>query len=559
MRTIVRYFQVLTEGVDQSTNPVLASGPVLLKNVTLDKTGVWATRNGMDIYGSKISANPGYGLMNYIDKDGNNELHAIADQDLFIYNEGTDSWGAAVDTDEWPASTEVNGINFLNRMYYGSRDGATALAYGTGSTITDVVPTIGGHILAKNKNQLLVGGNSLKPQVAFFSDPFTQTFHSATGTAGADADTAGASTVTATTSIFTPDMLGAFLYNSTDGAMNLITGYTSGTVVTTDAATSTWDNDTLYVLSNNFKHDGAMTAAATYQENFVSFDNLNKMYIWDPTRNSGRGWSQDIDNVGCVSHRTLQVVNSNLIWANRNGVWLWGGAGKPVDISPKMNDRVGGLGYWNLINGSNWTTLCAGAKESQGKYYLSVGTFQTVSGAPASAEANVILVFDTKTGNWSHFSLPDRILSFVNFTDSSGVEQLVGIGSTDAGIHTIENADATTDVDGDGTTSAITGTAITQHHKLFQDAPMYTERVSEYYVKYTSSGTVTVSTSVDRGSYSSVVTLPAASTAKVVTIIPNTNTVGFTHSLQFAWSGAASIEGYGFKATLGKTTRTPKK
>jgi hypothetical protein len=557
MKTTVKYFQVLTEGVDQATNPVLASGPILLKNVSLDRLGVWATRKGMNIYGSKISANPGYGLMNYIDKDGNNELHAIADRDLFIYDEGTDSWGAAVDTDEWPATTEVNGLNFLNRMYYGSRDGATALAYGTGSTITDIVPTIGGHILAKNKNTLLVGGNSLKPQVGFYTDPFTDTFHSATGTAAANADVAGANTVTATSSIFTPDMIGGFLYNTTDSVINFITGYTSGTVITTDAATSGWDNDTLYVLSNNFKHDGTMTAAATYQENFVSFDNLNKMYVWDPTRNSGRGWSQDIDNAGCVSHRTLQVVNGNLIWANRSGVWLWGGAGKPIDISPRLNDRVDGLGYWNLIDGSNWTTLCAGVRESQGKYYLSVGTFQTVSGAPASAEANVILVFDTKTGNWYHFSLPDRIISFVNFTDTNGLEQLVGIGSTDAAIWPIETG--TTDVDGDGATSTISASAITQHHKIFPNDPMYTERISEYYVKYTSLGTVTVSTSVDRGSYSSVVTLAAASSPKVVTIQPNTSTEGFTHSLKFAWSGAAKIEGYGFKATLSKTTRTPKK
>jgi hypothetical protein len=128
-------------------------------------------------------------------------------------------------------------------MYLGSADGATALAYTTGTTITDVTPKIGGHILAVNKSMLAVGGNSIMPNVIFYTQPNTDTFYDATGTCAANADSAGANTVTTTTEIFEAYHEGAaYIYNTTDGEIHLIIGFTDGDTVTTDGSTSGWDN-----------------------------------------------------------------------------------------------------------------------------------------------------------------------------------------------------------------------------------------------------------------------------------------------------------------------------
>jgi hypothetical protein len=401
-----KWYQNLTGGINQATNPFLVDNnesPFLL-NCMLDQTGTWATRRGTALKGARIGTSDGmWGLMALHQDDGTKKLFSVTDRDLYVLNEGTSSWGSAIDTDEWPATTRVDGVKFLNRLYIGSEDGATPLAYTTGGAITDITPTIGGSKLAVCKNILAVGGNSIKRNIIFYTNAFTDTFHKATGTCAANADVAGANTVTATTEIFTPDMIGSVLYNTTDGAMNVITGWTSGTVVTTDTATSTWDNDTVYVLKNNFKLDGSCTGNITFKENFVSWDE-DKIYMWDPIGE----WSSELEGFGCSNYRTVAIGGGYLFWMNREGIYKWDGSSRPEDISKKLKDKINGLGVWDTIDMSKLAEFAAGVDNIQDKYYLSVSDMATVSGAPSSALTNIVLIYDIQKEAWTVEQYPNQ-------------------------------------------------------------------------------------------------------------------------------------------------------
>lgn len=540
------WFQGLTGGMDQATDPTLVQNnesPLLL-NITLDQPGNWAGRDGTSALDVRLnSADIGRGLFTYNAASGTSTFLASSNRNLYAYNGS--SW-SSVEANKWPASKRVDGANFLNRLYLGSSDGATSLSYSTGSTTTNVQPSgdtnyvIGGNILESTKNTLIVGGNSIKPGTIFFTNPFTDTFYTSNGTVAANADVNGANTVVTTAAIFEPEDIGAILYNSNDGSMLRITAWTSATIpyVTVDGSTAAWDNDKVYVIRNIFEQDGACTGIRAYQENVVSFDEQN-MYVWDPTSPT---WSRVFTGFGCVNSRTPQVVDGVLIWANRDGIYLWGGDGRPQDITAKIRDRVGGTGIWDLVDPAQYASMCAGVQRAEGKYYLSVGTLTALSGAPASATSNTVLVFDTKKGSWTIRSYPEQIYAFREFTDSSGNKDLHAITSNAL---IVRMDSGTTDAAVAGATG-ISYKAQTPHYAL-GDPSVYSH-VSEFFAKYVSTNTITVKLSVNRGSYTTLTTLPAASSVTTIGMLPIAGSEGFSHSLEF--SGTASttmtIEGIGF-------------
>jgi len=539
IRPKLYWFQNLSGGINQAVDNALIENneSPLLKNIILDRVGSWSSRKGTDKLGNTTSGSDRiWGLGTYDKSDGTHTFFRICNRDLEKFN-GTDTW-TAVDTDEWPSSKKVNMVNFLNRMYLGSEDGDTALAYTTGNTITDVAPKIGGHHLAVNKSVLSVGGNSIKPNVIFYTDPNTDIFYDTTGTAAANADSGGANTLTTTTDIFEAyHEKAAFVYNNTDGVLRFITGFTDGNTVTTDGSTSTWNNDTVYVLINYFEQDGEVTGITSFQGNFVSFDEDN-MYVWDPLST----WSQKIPGFGCVNERTIKTVDGNLIWVDREGIYLWTGDGLPIDISQKIKDYVNGYGLFNLINPSNFDQLAAGSFD--GKYYLSVGDLQTVSGAPASALTNVEFVLDVNAGAWTINTRDDEPVVYSTYINSSGDKSLYYGEKTNLAVYKMNTG--TTDDDSDGATTTISVEARTP--ELFMKDPTLEYRVSAYYVRYKSSGNVTVSSSVNGGNFSTLDTLSSSSTTIVEKILPKTQAQGFTHSLKFTTTGTLTIDAVGFMA-----------
>lgn len=532
--------QNLSGGINQSVDNQLVENneSPLLKNAILDKRGNWANRSGTDKLGSTTAGSARvWGLGSYDETDGTHTFFRVCNRDLEKFN-GTDTW-SSVDADEWPADKKVNMVNFLDRLYLGSEDGGTALAYTTGTTITDVTPELGGHCLAVNKSRLAVGGNDILPNVIFFSQPSTDTFYDATGTCAANADSAGSGTVTTTTEIFEAYHEGAaYIYNTDTDEMFLITGFTDGDTVTTDGDTSGWDNDTVYVMIDYFVQDGACTGIVSFQEKFISFDEDN-MYLWDPSST----WSYKMPGFGCVNERTPKNVAGYLIWADREAVYMYDGQNRPIDISRKIKDPVDGYGLWDLVSSSNYDQMAAGTYD--GKYYLSVGDLSTVSGAPASAITNAEFVFDVQAGTWVLNSRDDEPVVYATFINSSGSKDLYYGEKTNMAVYKMNTGN--TDDDSDGTASAYEVEVRTPHYTF--DDPTVQYRVSGFYVKYKSSANVVVAYSSDEGSYSTLDTLSSSSSITVEKILPKADYHGFTHSLKFTCSGTLEIQSIGFMAT----------
>jgi hypothetical protein len=535
----IHWYQNLSGGMNQTTDPKLLENneSPLLKNIVLDRIGNWSVRKGTDLLGSVTAgAERVWGLGTYDKSDGTHTFFRVANRDLEEFN-GTTTW-TVIDTDEWTASKKVNMVNFLDRIYFGCEDGTTALAYSTGDTITDVAPTIGGHHLAVCKGRISVGGNSIMPNVVFTTLPFSHTFYDATGTCAADADSGGSNTVTTTTEIFEAYHEGAaYIYNSTDGVIRLITGFTDGDTVTTDGDTSGWNNDTVYVLIDYFVMDGKCTGLTAYQDTLIGFDEDN-MYKWDPSST----WSVKLPGFGCVNERTIQEVGGNLIWVDREAIYLYDGTNRPIDISRKIKDPVDGYGLFDLIASANWGQLAAGSFD--GKYYLSVGDLSTLSGAPASAVTNAEFVFDISTGAWSLNSRDDEPVVYATFINSSGAKNLYYGEKSATAVYKMNTG--TTDDDSTGTAGAISSEARTQEY-TFGD-PTIEYRVQAFYVKYKSGGDVTVTYSYNGGSYATLDTLSSSSTTTVVKILPTVQCQGFTHSLKFTCSSTMMIEAIGFMA-----------
>jgi hypothetical protein len=536
----IHWYQNLSGGMNQTTDPKLLENneSPLLKNIVLDRIGNWSVRKGTDLLGSVTAgAERVWGLGTYDKSDGTHTFFRIANRDLEKLTEGTSTW-AVVDEDEWTASKKVNMVNFLNALYLGCEDGTTPLAYTVGTTITDVTPTIGGHHLAVNKATLAVGGNNIKPNVIFYSEPNTDKFYDRTGTCAANADSEGAYTVTTTTDTFEAYHEGAaYIYNTTEGVLYFITGFTSAKTVSVSGDTSTWDNDTVYVLVNYLTQDGKCTGITSYNEAFVSFDEDN-MYRWDPSST----WSIKLPGFGCVNERTIQEVGGYLIWVDREAIYLYDGSNKPIDISRKIKDPVDGYGLFDLIASANWGQLAAGSFD--GKYYLSVGDLSTLSGAPASAIANAEFVFEVATGAWSLNTRDDEPMVYSTFINSSGAKNLYYGEKSATAVYKMNTG--TTDDDSTGTAGAISSEVRTQEY-TFGD-PTIEYRVSAFYVKYKSGGNVVVTYAYNGGSYATLDTLGSSSTTTVVKILPTVQCQGFTHSLKFTCSSTMMIEAIGFMA-----------
>lgn len=536
--------QGLTGGMNQaSDSTLLPDGDAkYLLNITLDEVGNWVSRPGSSAVGSAISgSDEGWGLFTYDSTDDTFTLIGISDRNVTALTE-PDTWND-IATTQFPASTRVDATNFLNRLYMGSEDGATPVKYTTGGATTSLVPTLGGSQIITAKDSLVLQGNDIRPDIVFFSKPYTDQFYESTGTAASNADVNGAGTVVTTTAIFEPDDKGAVLYNSTEGKMAFITEWVSATIpyVKTDADTSTWDNDTVYVLRNRFKLDGAAQGVAAFQEYVVSFDQ-EKGYLWDPTSPT---WSRVLPAPGCVNYRTVQVVDGKLGWMSRRGYYIFNGEKAPFDFSSKVKNKAKLTGVWDLIDYSEADKFCAG-NDDESKIFLSVGTLKTKSGVFGSGVENAVFVIDLAREAWVLYSYPEQILAFTNFTNSDGEKELYGITSSAQVIKVEDTATSQDwgDVD-------IDVEVVTADH-ILGDPTVY-HSVKSYKLRYTSSAEISIDDSVNKESYQVVDTVPISSSLNQVSRLPKKNRQGLTHSLRFTSTAPCSIEAYGFE-TVDETT-----
>jgi len=553
------WFQHLEKGMDQSVD-TNRGGSENIKNAILDQRGNMVVRLGSDLFGTSLGANQGYGLFSHSSatKTGVDSaaLYAVTDRDLNMYRVGDSSW-SSYDDDIFTASKRVDGIDFLGRSYVNEEGGGLATSWLVGNlgtpALTGVTAGPKGNLLAVNKNILAVG--SLTDERIYYTDAYSDRFFTplgaakaSTATARANVDEDGANYVAITTDLFPADIEGGVIYNSTDDEYANVLDWVHGdnttstnAAVYTDGkqAVSGWNNDTLYVMKNVFRLDADCTGQIGYQGKFISFD-ADKMYVWDPTSNTSREWP----GFGCINYRTLKIVNGLLFGVSKDGIWMMAGVeSKPKNIMEKIQDKVNGYGMWDLINKANWSEVCAGVQEDRGKYWLSVGTLSTLSGAPLTAQSKVIIVLDIMTGQWTWRQYQDQMVAFASHTHG-GITNLYGLGKADAAIWKFDTG--TTDDNAAGAAQAISYEIRTPHEETFEHP--YVSRAEQYFVKYTATAAVTVQESVNRGSYATIGTLPVASSVAIQDVTAGANKEGYSHSLKFTGTGAFSLEAWGVLA-----------
>lgn len=545
-----QWFQNLTGGINQSVDSNLADNnqTTFLKNITLGKVGNWMTRKGTSLFCNRVNTSDEvWGLFSY-DSYSNttgvvtHQMGMVTDRDLYLSNV-TDTTFVQVASDKWTSNKRVRGINFLNSIYLGCDDFTTPVSYSIGGTTTNITPGIPGGYLATNKHILAIGGNAYLKNTIFFSDAYTSNFSSANFTVDAAST---AKTLVGPAGTFKADTVGSIVFNITDLKMAKIISWTSATTVVLDTTIGdTWDGDTVYILSNIYEHTTPVTAIIGYGDGFVSFDE-DTMAVWNPFSKA----SDKLPGAGCVNHDTLKSLGGNLIWVNRSGVYLWSGTGRPQDISKYLKDTEDGFGIWDLLTTANFETMSAGVDESNGYYYLSIGDLQTITGAPASAITNAVLIFDINKGEWEFCSYNREPFCFTNFINKDGSRNLY-FGEKDAAAVYKTNT-GTTDAVGDGTTATISFELRTKTHILGGTSVTLADqtvakRIRSYIIKYVSANDATLYASADGEDFIEQATLPASSTKiKTQTVKPTKQVEGILHSLKITGTGKFVLKGYGF-------------
>ncbi len=131
----------------------------------------------------------------------------------------------------------------------------------------------------------------------------------ATGTVNA---TSTASTLVATTSIFTNSMIGLYVYNSTDDEKIKIEDYTSATTVTLESAISdTWDGDTIYIIGQEFSFGGDANDIYQLESVGVKYNSTDQYYktamFVDKNQLFFQGWEAGSSALPYVYQTTLNI------------------------------------------------------------------------------------------------------------------------------------------------------------------------------------------------------------------------------------------------------------
>lgn len=228
----------------------------------------------------------------------------------------------------------------------------------------------------------------------------TAQIYKVNGLCAADADTAGANTVTITTSIFTADMVNGYIWNSSNQQLYKILAFTSATVVETDNDTSMWDNDPVYVIHPDdvFLVPSDVTGIKHIGEYLAGFD-LYALYLIDFNNASSRKFP----GRGCQAHDTIALSDDNdLFWLGTNGIYMMPTSGSPVRISDTLTNKATGEDIFSLINYTNHEKMFGSIVNDE--YWLYVGDLtgeyhnQTLT--------DVVLVYNIASASWRVESHP---------------------------------------------------------------------------------------------------------------------------------------------------------
>jgi hypothetical protein len=122
-------------------------------------------------------------------------------------------------------------------------------------------------------------------------------------------------------------------------------------------------------------------------------------------------------DIGCINGSTVQNLGSNIIWANKDNVWISTG-GRPTPIANDISELI------KNSTPSAWRSAVVGRE-----YYLYLGDTE----ANGLAYNNCLAIFDSELGYWRWRELYDHITSLARYTSSD--EDFLYLGASDGMVH----------------------------------------------------------------------------------------------------------------------------
>jgi len=462
----------------------------MLYNITHDQPGSWVSRSGNNLIASTLAGgNPIRGLGSRENFGGTAQLIAIYDGDVYKWND-ISSLGSTIGSSAFGATESVNTANFLERLYMAG-GGTTTLKYTNGSTTSNATGT---------------------PQVRYIA--VAQDTLWAAGKSGSE------------------DYVFASLY---DEANNTPTDQLY-------EDTETWATSSRY-----FVVDGEVTGIGSFKDLPVVF---TKTGLWtsDIRDFSSLHGPVKLASVGSTSHRSIAVDNKLhvLMFAGNDGIFLWTGAGDPINIIDKCINRVDANALWDDVNPANYATMHGACWD--GKYYLAVGNLQDNT---TDYYQNGCFVYDIAANKISFRSLASSMI--VPHIKTTGEKKLF-FGSNSTG-SVYETHIGTQDDDSAGTPQNYVSYVNTKRFSGEFGSVTGTKTWHSIVVGYTSDEDITVKQDINgTGTYSTLGTLTASSdeVRKALTF----GEEGEDVSLQFSTaSGRMKIKAFGFEYTLHDSIR----
>lgn len=477
-----------------------------IKNLSLEKLGSLVTSRDLSVIGIEPSvvSSVGMGLGTRVKTDGRTEVQRALGGKIEYLNTVNNTWTQRVET-AYTSTIEVYMVDFLGRMYTCGDGVDQFLKWNDESGNGTVTGNYVARFIEVVENRLYMVAQAL-PRVVFWSVANSDTFYRYSGTAAANADVGGANTLTVTAATFRTSHVGAYAYNVQERAYKRIITYTSETLVTTDGDTSTWDNDTIYILEDFFTTRSNVTALASVNEKIAIFDAYN-LYLVD-TANDNR----DLFSFrGTLSQRSVAVNdNGELFWASPYGIFRKPITGSPEKISNFLNNRAELNGIFNLIEANNFSIFAGGIVNDD--YVLSIGTLSNQF--EGMTLQDIVLAFNNIHNSWRAEEYKVKI--FHRSVSSSGTLKTYCMSSNTGG--------TVYDVNG-GDYSNVDWEIIFWNTTLGRPDKMKTFNMD---LRYRSDIDFTVEISLDNGAFGSAKTLRAMSEYTTVNLNwgKTANTIG---------------------------------
>lgn len=388
-----------------------------LVNIEFVESGCPSKRRGCTQIGDTVGSNV-KGIASYYKSNGTKEFLAKMGTGLRKYN------GSVWATITGATLTDIN-TNFVQaRDSVYLHNGTDSMTVYAGSTMSQPSTGVVGKFGIFYAGVHVVGGNSTFPSRVYLSNPSNASdFTGSAGTASAGANVASNGTLTDSTKTWgVNDFAGQTLKitGGTGTGQKRTINSNTATVITTD---TTWsivpDATSVYTIATgNFidisKDDGdKITGLGKWGEYLIIFKERSTYQLsFDTTglpvvKNLGLG-------VGCVAHRSIDSVDSDLYFLTRNGVRVLGNEPNYYNVirTNELSARI----FTEIDTISDANLEKASAIYFDYKYFLAIPQ----GGATTN---NTVLVYDKRYTAWSKWT-GMNINSFNTFIDSTNAEAL---------------------------------------------------------------------------------------------------------------------------------------